>query len=450
MFEKVLIANRGEIACRIAAVLRQRGIPSVAVFSEADADAPHRHAADEAVRVGPPPVAASYLNQDAILEAARSTGAQAIHPGYGLLSENAGFARRCAAEGIAFVGPTPEAIEGMGDKAQARATAAAAGVPVVPGSDGPVDDAEAATLAESIGYPVLVKAAGGGGGIGMAVVKKPGKLDRALASCRDRGRSSFGNDAVYLEKFVEQPRHIEVQILFDHYGHGIHLFERECTLQRRHQKVLEEAPSPFVSSRPELRAGLTEAALAAARAIGYRNAGTVEFIVDPEGHFYFIEMNTRLQVEHPVTEAISGVDLIGWQLDIAAGAPLTIQQSELSITGAAVECRLYAEDPDRKFMPQPGRLTRFDVPQGQGLRVDAGVRGGQEVTPYYDPLLAKLVAHAGDRDAALDLARDGLRRFGIEGITTNRAFLAELLDQPDVRAGAFDTGWLERWVKERS
>jgi len=449
MFEKVLIANRGEIACRIAAVLRQRGIRSVAVYSEADAQAPHVRAADEAVLVGPPPVAQSYLNQAAILEAARQTGAQAIHPGYGLLSENAGFARRCAEAGIVFIGPTPEAIEGMGDKAVARATAAAAGVPVVPGSGGPIDDVEAALVAERIGYPVLVKAAAGGGGIGMQVVDKPEKLARAVQTCRDRGQSSFGNPAVYLEKYVESPRHIEVQVLFDHHGHGIHLFERECTLQRRHQKVVEEAPSAFVQARPELRDGLYQSAVAAARAIGYRGAGTIEFIVDPAGHHYFIEMNTRLQVEHPVTEAITGVDIIGWQLDIAAGLPLTIQQGDLAIRGAAVECRVYAEEPEKGFVPRPGQIDQFVPPTGEGLRVDAGVAAPQEVTPWYDPLLAKLIAWAPTRDEALLRAKSGVCAFVVAPLTTNLAFLAKVLEHEDVRAGRFDTGWLERLAKGR-
>jgi acetyl-CoA carboxylase biotin carboxylase subunit len=448
-FRKVLIANRGEIACRIAAVLRARGIASVAVYSEADAGAPHRHAADEAVLIGPPPVAKSYLDQDAILEAARRTGAEAIHPGYGLLSENTGFARRIVEAGVVFIGPTPEAIDAMGDKAAARRTAKAAGVPVVPGSDGPVDDdAEAERIAEQIGYPVLVKAAGGGGGIGMAQVPKPDKLARALESCRDRGRSSFGNPAVYLEKYIERPRHIEVQVLFDHHGHGVHLFERECTLQRRHQKVIEEAPSPFVTAHPDIREGLTAAALKAASAIGYRNAGTVEFVVGQDGSFYFIEMNTRLQVEHPVTEAITGVDLIGWQLDIAAGAPLTLRQEDLRISGAAVECRMYAEDPAKGFIPRPGRIGRFVPPSGPGIRVDAGVGPDQEVTPYYDPLIAKLVAAAGTRAEALERARAALLAFEIEGLTNNAAFLAEVLATPEVRAGEFDTGWLERYVKQ--
>lgn len=449
-FRKVLIANRGEIACRIAAVLKERGIASVAVCSEADADAPHARAANEVVTVGPPPVAQSYLQQSAIIDAALRTGAEAIHPGYGLLSENANFARAVAAAGIVFIGPTPEAIEAMGDKAKARASASAAGCPVVPGSDGPVvDDAVAAEIADRLGYPVLVKAAGGGGGIGMAVVDGPARLAKALTSCRDRGRSSFGNDAVYLEKFIERPRHVEVQILFDHHGHGVHLFERECSVQRRHQKVIEEAPSPYVSARPALRAGLTGAALAAARAIGYRNAGTVEFVVGQDGAFYFIEMNTRLQVEHPVTEAITGVDLIGWQLDIAAGRPLTLRQDALAVNGAALELRVYAEDPDKGFLPRPGHITAFEPPTGEGVRVDTGVRADFDVTPYYDPLIAKLVTHGVDRAEAIARARAALGRFTIDGLTTNRIFLDEVLASPTFAEATYDTGWLERWVKER-
>ncbi|MCA9538429.1 MAG: acetyl-CoA carboxylase biotin carboxylase subunit [Myxococcales bacterium] len=450
MFETILIANRGEIAARIAQVIKGRGIRCVAVHSEADADAPHVRLADEAVCIGPPPVRDSYLNQDAVLAAAKQTGAQAIHPGYGLLSENTGFARRCAEAGLVFIGPTPEAIDAMGDKAQARATARAVGVPVVPGSAGPVDDDEAAALAEAIGYPVLVKAAGGGGGIGMQVVSKPARLARALSSCRDRGASSFGNPAVYLEKYIESPRHIEVQILFDHHGHGVHLFERECTLQRRHQKVIEEAPSPFLATRPEVRAAMTAAALKAGAAIGYRNAGTVEFIVGPDGAFYFIEMNTRLQVEHPVTEAITGVDLIGWQIDIAAGLPLTIEQKALSIRGNAIECRLYAEEPLKSFLPRPGQLGDFIPPTAEGVRVDAGYHSGQEVTPYYDPLLAKLIAAGPDRATATARADAALADFTIEGVTTNRDFLRAVLQSPEFAAGAFDTGWLETFAKAQA
>ena len=449
-FRKVLIANRGEIACRIAQVLRQRGVASVAVCSEADARARHTQLADEVVPIGPPPVAQSYLNQDAVIEAALRTGAEAIHPGYGLLSENAGFARRVADAGLVFIGPTPEAIVAMGDKAQARAAALRSGCPIVPGSDGPIeDDAEAAAIAESLGYPVLVKAAGGGGGIGMAIVEQPDKLARALTSCRDRGRSSFGNPAVYLEKYITRPRHIEVQVLFDHHGHGVHLFERECSVQRRHQKVIEEAPSPFVSRTPGLREGLTRAALAAAGSIGYRNAGTVEFVVGQDGGFYFIEMNTRLQVEHPITEAISGVDLIGWQLDIAAGAPLTIQQSDLSIRGAAIECRLYAEDAEKGFIPRPGHIDAFVPPTGEGVRFDTGVGPDTDVTPYYDPMIAKLVTSGPDRATATTRAIDALASMTMTGLTSNREFLRSVLAEPAFATADYDTGWLERLVKAR-
>ncbi len=449
VFDKVLIANRGEIAARIISVLKARGIGTVAVYSDADADAPHVALADEAVRIGPAPVRDSYLNQDAIFDAAHSTKADAIHPGYGLLSENAGFSRRCAESGPVFIGPGPGVIDAMGDKARARATAQAAGVPVVPGSDGPVDDAEAAAIAERMGYPLLVKAAGGGGGIGMQLVKKASKLERALASCRDRGASSFGNAAVYIEKFIESPRHIEVQVLFDQHGNGVHLFERECTLQRRHQKVVEEAPSPFVQAHPHIREQICGAAMAAASAIGYVNAGTVEFVMGPDGDFYFIEMNTRLQVEHPVTEAITGVDLINWQVDIAAGAKLTLDQSALAIDGHAIECRIYAEDPDKRFLPRPGTLGRFEAPTGEGIRVDAGYGSGQEVTPYYDPMLAKLIAHGPDRGTATARAQGALERFVIEGVTTNRDFVRAVLAEPAFAAGQFDTGWLETYAKGR-
>ena len=451
MFQTVLVANRGEIAARIVAVLKENDIRSVAIYSEADAQAPHVKAADIAVCVGPPPVSESYLNQDAIIAAALEHKADAIHPGYGLLSENASFAHRCADAGIKFIGPSPHVIESMGDKVVARTTAAEAGVPVVPGSDGPVTDlGEAHRVAEEIGYPILVKAAGGGGGIGMALVKKASKLEAAISSCQDRGKSSFGNSAVYLEKYIENPRHIEVQVLFDEHGHGVHLFERECTLQRRHQKVVEEAPSPFVSRDPALREAICGAAMQAARAIDYTNAGTVEFVMAPDGSFYFIEMNTRLQVEHPVTEAVTGVDLIRWQLAIAAGNTLTLEQSNLSIDGHAVECRLYAEEPEKMFLPRPGTIGRFEPPQGEGIRIDAGVSSGATVTPFYDPMIAKLITHRPDRNSALDLAIQALENFEIEDLMTNRVFLTKMLNHESVRAGDFDTKWVERFAKGKA
>ncbi|MBV70348.1 MAG: biotin carboxylase [Myxococcales bacterium] len=448
MFETVLVANRGEIAARIVDVLRQNEIKSIAIYSEADAESPHVKRADKAICIGPAPVGQSYLNQDAIIQVAIAESVDAIHPGYGLLSENAGFARRCEDAGIRFIGPTSEVIEAMGDKVIARESAERAGVPVVPGSKGPITDIDAAhAIAEQIGYPVLVKAAGGGGGIGMALVKRASKLPRAIESCRDRGESSFGNASVYLEKYIESPRHIEVQVLFDQHGHGIHLFERECTLQRRHQKVIEEAPSPFVSTQNGLRDALCSAALKAAHAIGYRNAGTVEFVMAPSGEFYFIEMNTRLQVEHPVTEAITGVDLITWQLKIASGEKLSIAQDELKIQGAAVECRLYAEEPEKMFLPRPGEIGEFSPPEMDGVRVDSGVESGATVTQYYDPMIAKLTAHSDSRETALELAARALDQFKIEKLTTNRVFLGKVLRHPAVREGEFDTKWLERYAK---
>ena len=447
MFETVLVANRGEIAARIITVLKARGIRSVAIYSDADEDAEHVRRADEAYRVGPPPVGQSYLNQDAILEAVKTSDAQAIHPGYGLLSENANFARRCEDAGVCFIGPSADTIDDMGDKVRARMMAQQAHVPIVPGSDGPITDDDAAAELAEIGYPVLVKAAGGGGGIGMALVKKAAKLQRALTSCRDRGTSSFGNPAIYLEKFIESPRHTEVQVLFDNHGHGIHLFERECSLQRRHQKVIEEAPSPFLATRPAVRDAMCDAAVRLASAVGYRNAGTVEFVVGPDGSFYFIEMNTRLQVEHPVTEAITGIDLIGWQLDIAAGKPLSVSQADIKMTGAAVECRLYAEDPEMQFMPKPGHLGAFSYPALPGVRLDAGVHAEQEVTPYYDPMIAKLIAHGSHRDEALLRAAEALDQMVIENLVTNRSFLGKVLTHPDVSGGQFDTSWLEKLAK---
>lgn len=444
MFDTILIANRGEIAARVIRTCREMGIRSVAVYSEADKDAPHVAAADVAVLIGPAHVTKSYLDQDAILAAAKEHGAQAIHPGYGLLSENSGFVRRVEEAGITFIGPRPEVMELMGDKAQAREFAEKAGVPVVPGSDGPVaDEEEALKIAEELGYPVLVKASAGGGGIGMNLATNEKKLKKAIKTSVRRAESAFGDASFYLEKYIENPRHIEIQVLADKNGHAIHLFERECSVQRRHQKVVEEAPSPAMDVHEGLRQAMTEASLALVRASEYTNAGTVEFIVDAEGNFYFIEMNTRLQVEHPVTEFITGVDLVNWQIRIAAGQELTLKQDDLSINGHAVECRIYAENPDKMFMPAPGQITSWKAPEGPGIRLDSGVDGTSEVTPYYDPLIAKLVVHGEDRLGAIDKMAGALNDFEIGGLTTNREMHLTIMADEDFRAGTVHTGWLE-------
>jgi acetyl-CoA carboxylase, biotin carboxylase subunit len=448
MFEKVLIANRGEIACRVIKTCRRLGIATVAVFSEADAESRHVELADEAHCIGSAHVRESYLSIDKIVDVATRTGADAVHPGYGLLSENPEFVERLTEAGIAFVGPRASSMRLMGDKAAARAFAEKCGVPVVPGSDGPVMDEDAAVaLAEKLGYPMLVKAAGGGGGIGMKVATKEKRLRKAFQECQRRGESSFGNPAVYVERFIENPRHIEIQVIADIHGCALHLFERECTIQRRHQKVLEEAPSVIMDRIPELRERMTTAALSLVRASEYHNAGTVEFIVDQEGEFYFIEMNTRLQVEHPVTEMITGLDLVELQLRIAAGEPLELDASAVSVNGHAIECRIYAEDPSKSFLPAPGRIGEYNEPSGEGVRVDSGVQAETEVTPYYDPMIAKVVVHGCDREEAIDRARGALADFSIEGLTTNLEMHRALLTEPAFHAGEFHTGWLQDWVK---
>ena len=388
MFDTVLIANRGEIACRIADVLRQMGIRTVGVYSDADAEAPHVKRVDEAVHIGPSRATDSYLDAHKILEAARKTGAQAIHPGYGFLSERASFARACAEAGIVFIGPSPEAMEAMGDKARARATARAAGCPVVPGTEGTVEGEAAHAAAREIGFPILVKASAGGGGIGMTVAEDEAGLDKALKTASGRAQASFGDGSVYLERYFARPRHIEVQVLGDGQDTYLHLFERECSIQRRHQKVIEEAPSPLFEGDATLAEAMYRDAVAVARAVSYVGAGTVEMLV-ADGAYHFIEMNTRLQVEHPVTELTTGVDLIAWQVRIAAGEALDLKQADLRRHGHALELRIYAEDPDKKFFPSPGTLTRFEVPTGEGVRVDAGVETGYTVTPFYDPMIAK-------------------------------------------------------------
>ncbi|WP_333816288.1 acetyl/propionyl/methylcrotonyl-CoA carboxylase subunit alpha [Tabrizicola sp.] len=453
MFAKILIANRGEIAARVIATARRMGIATVAVHSDADAQALHVTLADEAVRIGPAPVAESYLNGPAIIAAALRTGAQAIHPGYGFLSENPGFVEAVEAAGLVFIGPPASAIRAMGLKDAAKRLMEGAGVPVVPGYHGEDQDpARLASEAQTIGYPVLIKARAGGGGKGMRLVEDPAAFPAALDSAAREAQASFGDPACLVEKYIASPRHIEVQVFADAHGTTLHLYERDCSLQRRHQKVIEEAPAPGMTE--PVRAAMTAAAIQAARSIGYRGAGTVEFIADGSGPlredgFWFMEMNTRLQVEHPVSEAITGLDFVELQLRVAAGEPLPFAQDDLRIDGHAIEARLYAEDAERSFLPATGTLTHLAFPpatafQRGPVRVDAGVRAGDEITPWYDPMIAKLIAHAPDRSAALALLGQSLDATRIAGSTTNLAFLAALTRHPDVRSGKVDTGLIAR------
>lgn len=451
MFRKVLVANRGEIAIRILDGLRRLGIPSAAVFSDADRAAPHLRHADEAYRIGPAPSAQSYLNMERILDMARCCGADAIHPGYGFLSENASFAAACEQSGITFIGPPASAIRAMGLKTEARVLAQAAGVPTVPGATQPVSGIGAARReAASLGYPVMLKAAAGGGGKGMRAVSCEAELEAALRDASSEAESSFRDASVYLEKLIAKPRHIEMQIFGDAHGNLIHLGERECSLQRRHQKVVEECPSPFVERHPGLRERMGAAAIAAARACGYVNAGTVEFLVDEQANFYFLEMNTRLQVEHPVTEMVTGTDLVEWQLRVAAGQPLPLRQDEVSWRGWAVECRVYAEDPGRNFLPSPGRIERYEPPAGPGLRLDSGVEAGYTVPFEYDPMLAKLAAWGSTREQSIARLRDAAGRFVLTGIRTNLPFFSELLADAGFVAGQIHTGYLAEWLARRT
>lgn len=448
IFRKILIANRGEIALRVMRTCRAMGVATVAVYSDADADAPHVRFADEAVHIGAAAAKDSYLNAKRILEVAKLVGAEAIHPGYGFLSENAEFAEACAAAGIVFIGPSPEAIRSMGLKSPARKLAAAAGCPVVPGYDGEAQDDE--TLRAEIlriGFPVLIKASAGGGGKGMRVVRNENEIADAIEAARREAEKAFGNGALLLEKFVERARHVEIQILGDNHGNLVHLFERDCSLQRRHQKVIEESPSPAVDD--ELRAKMGEAAVKVGRAIGYTNAGTVEFILTPTGEFYFIEVNTRLQVEHPVTEAITGLDLVKLQIEIAEGKPLPFSQSDLKTRGHAIEARLYAEDPDNSFLPATGKLHDWRLPEAiEGLRIDSGVEAGSEIGIYYDPLLAKLIAHADDRATAIRKLGYALRQLSAQGVTTNRDFLIRLVEHSGFASGKAHTGFIAEHLEE--
>ena len=443
MFRKVLVANRGEIARRIMRACRQVGAATVAVYSEADASAAHVADADEAVLIGPAPARQSYLDIEAIIQAARRTRAEAIHPGYGFLSENWKFAEACTSAGLVFIGPSAEAIRCMGDKPEARRLMSAAGVPVVPGSPGPVSDvAEAARLAGQVGFPVLLKAGAGGGGIGMAKVSEAGQLATAFTAVQRRAEAAFGNGAVYVERYLTKPRHIEVQVFGDGRGTVVHLHERECSIQRRHQKLIEESPAPGLD--PAVKDRLTATAVKGAAAIGYVNAGTLEFLLDADASFYFLEMNTRLQVEHPVTEEVTGLDLVVAQLLVAVGEPLPFTQDVVGQRGAAIECRVYAEDPAKNFLPSPGTISRLALPSGEGIRVESGVVEGSAVTVHYDPLLLKLVARGPSRAEAIARMSDALDRCVIEGVKTTIPFLRRVMAHADYRRGAVHTQMVEQ------
>ncbi len=447
-FRKILVANRGEIAVRIIRACRDLGLQAVAVYSEADREALHVRLADHAFPVGPAPAADSYLNIDRLVEAARRAGCEAVHPGYGFLAENADFADAVLRAGLVFIGPSPGAIRLMGDKTTARRTMASAGVPTVPGTEQAVStDAEADDAARRIGFPIMIKAAAGGGGKGMRLVDRPEGFASALRGARSEATSAFGDGRVYLERFVERPRHVEIQVMGDGRGGAVHLFERECSIQRRHQKVIEESPSPALT--PASREAMGQVAVKAASAIRYAGAGTLEFLVDPQGRFYFLEMNTRLQVEHPVTEWVTGVDLVRAQIEVAAGGGLPWRQEDLAQRGWALECRIYAEDPAQGFMPSPGRITTLRAPSGPGVRDDSGVYEGFTVPIHYDPLISKLSTWGPTRDVAIDRMRRALREYVVGGITTNIPFHLAVLDEPDFRAGRLDTGYIARVFGER-
>jgi acetyl-CoA carboxylase, biotin carboxylase subunit len=445
MFDKVLIANRGEIALRVLRACREVGIATVAVHSTADADAMHVRLADESVCIGPPPSSQSYLNIPSLLSACEITGADAIHPGYGFLSENARFAEILEEHGITFIGPTSEHIRTMGDKIEAKATARRLGIPVVPGSEGAIsNDAQGLRLAKEMGFPVLVKAAAGGGGRGMKVARTPEDFDLAIKTARSEAKAAFGNDSVYLEKYLAKPRHIEFQVFGDGKGNAIHLGERDCSLQRRHQKILEEAPSPALNAEQRQSMGLVVAK--AMQKLKYRGAGTVEFLYE-DGEFYFIEMNTRLQVEHPVTEMITGLDLVIEQIRIASGAPLSISQSEFALSGHAIECRINAENP-KTFMPSPGTITYWHPPGGLGVRVDSGAYQGYRIPPYYDSLIGKLIVHGKNRNECLMRLKRCLSEFVIDGIETTIPLFTELVQIPDIANGLYDIHWLESFLQK--
>lgn len=443
MFKKVLIANRGEIAVRIIRACRELGIHTVTVYSTADKHALHAKIADEAVCIGPAATKDSYLNAAAIIEACKMTGAEAVHPGFGFLSENADFAELCLKNNIVFIGPRPESIRMLGDKAAAKETMKAAGVPVIPGSDGAVPDMEAAKkLCKEIGCPLMVKASAGGGGRGIRLVEHPEDLEAAITAAKQEALNFFGNDEVYMEKFIVNPKHIEVQILADSYGNTVYLGERDCSMQRRNQKVLEETPSPIMT--PELRAKMGKAAVAAAKACGYTNAGTIEFLVDADRNFYFMEMNTRIQVEHPITEAVTGIDLVKQQILIADSEKLPFAQEDITIRGHAIECRINAENPALNFRPSPGQITALHIPGGPGIRVDSSAYQGYTIPPYYDSMIAKLIVHAPTREEAIAKMKWALAEFIVDGVDTNIDFQLSLIRDSLFEKGTYDIGYLGR------
>jgi acetyl-CoA carboxylase, biotin carboxylase subunit len=442
MFKKILVANRGEIAVRIIRAAHELGVQAVAVYSEADRLAPHVLAADEAYLIGPPPSAQSYLRGDVLIEVARRSGAEAIHPGYGFLSERAPFIRAVEESGLIFIGPPASAVEAMGDKTQARQRMVAAGVPVVPGTKTAlVDAAEARQVAAEVGYPVLLKASAGGGGKGMRIVQEESEIERAFQAAGNEARAAFGDDAVYVEKYLEGPRHIEIQLLADGHGNTLHLGERECSIQRRHQKLIEEAPSPVLT--PQERAAMGATAVAAAEAVGYVGAGTVEFLYQ-DGEFYFLEMNTRIQVEHPVTEFVTGIDLVQWQIRVAAGERLPFAQEDIRFTGHAIECRITSEDPNNSFLPSTGRIQLLEIPSGPGIRWDGGISAGYEVGLYYDPMLAKLIVYAATREEAIERMTRALGELRVVGVDTSVPFHLRVMQEPDFRAGKLDIKYLEK------